>query len=64
MIAFAEMGLGVAIVNGICHLPRGVVARPLAELGSVTYRLLRRRNAKLRPEAEALATRILALAPA
>jgi LysR family transcriptional regulator, low CO2-responsive transcriptional regulator len=62
MIAFVEMGLGVAMVNGICHLPRGVVTRPLAELGSVTYRLLRRKNAKLQPEAEALAERILAVA--
>lgn len=47
MIHFAGLGLGVAIVNGTCQLPRGVVARPLKELGSVTYRLLARRGAAL-----------------
>jgi DNA-binding transcriptional LysR family regulator len=60
MLAFVQMGLGVAIVNGICALPRGVVVRPLEELGSVTYRLLRRKNAALSPDAEALAAQIRA----
>lgn len=62
MLAFVRSGLGVAIVNGICDVPKGVVTRPLKELGSVTYRLLRRKTAKLGPEAESLAARILALA--
>lgn len=61
MLAFVKAGLGVAFVNGVCDVPRGVVVRPLPELGSITYRLLRRRSAELRPEAEALAARILAL---
>jgi DNA-binding transcriptional LysR family regulator len=60
MLAFVQMGLGVAIVNGVCALPPGVVVRPIAELGSVTYRLLRRKNAALSPDAEALASEIRA----
>lgn len=61
MLAFVKMGLGVAIVNGICELPRGVVTRPLRELGSLTYRLYWRKNARLSDEARALAEKILAL---
>jgi DNA-binding transcriptional LysR family regulator len=62
MLKFAEMGLGVAIVNGICELPRGVVARPLPELGAVTYRLMSRRGAALPEAAERLRARIRAAA--
>lgn len=62
MIQFARLGLGVAIVNGICELPRGVVARPLRELGSVTYRVFWRRGGSLAPAAGELRERLLALA--
>jgi len=62
MIHFVGLGLGVAIVNGLCKLPREVVARPVSELGSVTYRLLWRRAAALPPAAKALQARIVALA--
>lgn len=62
MIHFVALELGVAIVNRLCKLPRDVVALPVHELGSVTYRLLRRRGAALSPAAQALQTRILALA--
>lgn len=62
MLRFAGLGLGVAIVNGVCELPRGVVARPVRELGSVTYRLLWRRGGQLPPAAAALRDAILALA--
>ena len=58
MLKFAELGLGVAIVNASCELPRGVVARPIPELGTVTYRLLRRRGARLPASAEQLAALI------
>lgn len=58
MLAFVKMGLGVAIVNGICDLPAGVVARPLRELGTVTYRLFRRKSAPLSAETAALAEEI------
>ncbi|MDP2343258.1 MAG: LysR family transcriptional regulator [Deltaproteobacteria bacterium] len=44
MLAFVAAGLGVAVVNGICTPPPGVVFRPVTELGSVTYRLLHRRE--------------------
>jgi hypothetical protein len=58
MLKFAELGLGVAIINASCELPSGVVARPIPELGTVTYRLLRRRGARLSPGAEQLAALI------
>jgi DNA-binding transcriptional LysR family regulator len=62
MLQFTALGLGVAIINGICALPQGVVARRVPELGSVTYRLMWRRNAVLPPAALKLSERILALA--
>lgn len=61
MLKFASLGLGVAVVNGLCELPRGVVTRPIPELGSVTYRLLRRRGAAASEAVDALAAEILAL---
>jgi DNA-binding transcriptional LysR family regulator len=63
MLKFVELGLGLAVVNGVCHLPPGVVTRPLPELGSVTYRLLTRRGAPLSEEARSLAARIRESAP-
>jgi DNA-binding transcriptional LysR family regulator len=57
MLKFVELGLGVAVVNGCAAWPR-VVLRPLPELGSVTYRLVRRRGAKLTPAVAQLARRI------
>src|SRR5579872_4623408 len=32
MIQFVHMGMGVALVNGYCHIPRGLVAIPVPEL--------------------------------
>jgi DNA-binding transcriptional LysR family regulator len=61
MLQFAALGLGLAVVNGICAAPRGVVLRPLPELGTVCYRLVMRRGAELPPAAERLAARILEL---
>ncbi len=40
MLQFVELGLGVAVVNGCCRLPRGVVARPIVDLPKVRYRLV------------------------
>ncbi len=62
MLNFAALGLGVAVVNGLCELPRGVVARPIPELGTVTYRLLRRRGAPASSAVDDLAARVMALA--
>jgi LysR family transcriptional regulator, low CO2-responsive transcriptional regulator len=60
MLHFTALGLGVAVVNGCCKLPRGVVARRVRELGEVTYRLIWRRGAALPPAAVRLADRIVA----
>jgi DNA-binding transcriptional LysR family regulator len=37
MLKFVQMGLGLAVVNACCRLPKGVVARPLPELPSLQY---------------------------
>ncbi|MEM6991779.1 MAG: LysR family transcriptional regulator [Myxococcota bacterium] len=39
---FVGLGLGLAVVNGCCRLPRGIVARPIQGLPSVRYWLLSR----------------------
>ena len=39
---FVQQGLGAAIVNGCCQLPKGVVAKKLPELGEVTYYVIHR----------------------
>lgn len=62
MLHFASLGLGVAIINGTCKLPRGLVARRVRELGEVTYKLVTRRGATLAPAAARLADRIAASA--
>ena len=37
MIEFVRMGMGLAVVNEFCALPRGVVTRPLRGLPAVIY---------------------------
>ncbi len=37
MIEFVRMGLGLAVVNGFCAVPKGVEARPLRGLPAVLY---------------------------
>ncbi len=37
---FVQLGAGLAIVNAICRLPPGVVARPVPALPSTHYWLL------------------------
>jgi DNA-binding transcriptional LysR family regulator len=61
MLQFVALGLGVAVVNAICTPPRGLVLRPLPELGTVCYRLVTRRGATLTPAAERLAAGVLEL---
>jgi LysR family transcriptional regulator, low CO2-responsive transcriptional regulator len=58
MLGFVARGLGVAIVNGTCDVPRGAVIRPLPELGTVTYRLLTRHAARHSEETTAVANAI------
>jgi DNA-binding transcriptional LysR family regulator len=54
MLHFVEIGVGLAVVNGCCRIPRGLVARPLAELPQVEYHVLARAGAALAGEAAAL----------
>jgi len=46
MLRFAELGMGLAIVNDFCQAPRGLVRRPLVGLPTVQYQLLRLRDRK------------------
>ena len=55
MLRFVQLGLGVAVVNGICTLPNGTVSRPVPEMGTITYRLVRRQEARLSASGERLA---------
>lgn len=56
---FAELGLGLAIVNDFCRTPPGLITRPLEELAPVTYRLLRLRGRRLPAEARAFEQLVL-----
>lgn len=63
MLEFVRAGLGVAVVNGTCRPPAGVVLRRIAELGEVRYRLLMRRGAELSPAARLLADLVRGCSP-
>jgi DNA-binding transcriptional LysR family regulator len=63
MLHLVGANLGVAIVNGCCTPPPGVVLRPVPELGSVVYRLLWRRGQRLSAPAQALNSFILEASP-
>jgi DNA-binding transcriptional LysR family regulator len=52
VLRFAELGVGLAIVNGCCRIPRGLVTRPLIGLPRVSYYLIERRAA---PPSDAVA---------
>jgi DNA-binding transcriptional LysR family regulator len=45
LVRFAEVGLGLAIVNAFCRVPDGMVARPMPELPVRAYHLLQRPDA-------------------
>ncbi|HKO51899.1 MAG TPA: LysR family transcriptional regulator [Polyangiaceae bacterium] len=60
MMRFAELGLGVAIVNDFCSPPRGTVRRPLSGLPSLQYQLLRLRDRPQSSAALALEAAIIA----
>jgi LysR family transcriptional regulator, low CO2-responsive transcriptional regulator len=36
-LKLVELGLGMAVVNACCRIPRGLLTRPLRELGRVSY---------------------------
>lgn len=54
LVRFAELGLGLAIVNAFCRVPEGLVARPMPELPARAYALLRRADASREGQAAAL----------
>lgn len=60
MIHFAALGMGLAIVNGCCRLPRGLRGRPLDELPGVEYRIVHTRSGVQRPEVRELLDRLRA----
>jgi DNA-binding transcriptional LysR family regulator len=45
LLHFVSLGAGLAVVNGCCTLPRGLVGLPLPALPPTRYLLLRRRGA-------------------
>jgi LysR family transcriptional regulator, low CO2-responsive transcriptional regulator len=47
VLRFAELGVGLAIVNGCCRIPPGLVSRSLPELPRVSYYLVERRASQL-----------------
>jgi DNA-binding transcriptional LysR family regulator len=53
-LRFAELGLGLAIVNDFCPIPRGLVARPIRGLPRQRYRVVRRSGVRHAPEVGAL----------
>lgn len=56
MLHFVRLGVGLAVVNGSVELPRGLVGRPVPELPTTHYWLLR--AARISAAAETLATLI------
>ncbi len=63
-IHFASLGLGVAVVNACCHLPRSVVGIPFTGLPMIEYRLLRATGATETPRVRALVDDLLRQADA
>jgi DNA-binding transcriptional LysR family regulator len=59
MLHYAALGVGLAIVNDICRIPRGAVARPLPELPALSYYVLHRRHLGLSAPAQALRAQII-----
>jgi DNA-binding transcriptional LysR family regulator len=37
IVRFVSLGVGVAVVNACCHIPRSLVAIPLAELPAIRF---------------------------
>mgnify|MGYP000255191065 CR=1 FL=1 len=64
VLHFVQLGLGLTVVNGCCQLPRGLVARPLSELPTISYYLLSREGAALSAETALLRRMILDHIPA
>lgn len=55
MLQFVQMGIGGAVVNACCRIPRGLKLVPIPELPRLHYHLFRMREAMPHPEATRLA---------
>jgi DNA-binding transcriptional LysR family regulator len=55
-IHFAGLGLGVAVVNACCRLPRGVVGIPFTGLPTIEYRVVQARGAAVSDRTRTLIT--------
>jgi LysR family transcriptional regulator, low CO2-responsive transcriptional regulator len=64
LLTFARLGLGLAVVNDFCAVPRGMVKRPLVGLPAVHYQLVRLRDRHRSAAVERLEAAILARRPA
>ncbi|WP_437726768.1 LysR family transcriptional regulator [Sorangium sp. So ce861] len=60
MLHFVRLGVGIAVVNACCRLPRGLVARPLPELPRRVFYVVRRRGVDLQGAPAALRDALLA----
>jgi DNA-binding transcriptional LysR family regulator len=52
MLHFVQLGLGIAVVNACCHLPPGVVSRPVPELPAIHYQVFHLQRTLAKPVAE------------
>ncbi len=59
ILHFVGLGIGLAIVNGCCRLPPGLVAKPLEALPRVRYQVLRRAGSQLHAGVAELRRRLL-----
>jgi len=59
ILHFVRLGLGMAVVNGCCAMPPGVVARPIAGLARARYYLAHRAAARDREAVALLAEELV-----
>jgi DNA-binding transcriptional LysR family regulator len=59
MIRFVQIGVGLAVVNACCRLPRGLKGIPIPELPSLRYHLFHRKGAQRRPPVRRLCDELL-----
>lgn len=57
MLHFASLNVGLAIVNGCCHVPVGLITKPLLELPKIRYQIVERMG--VHPHAGAIALKKL-----
>ena len=46
MLSFVQLGVGAAVVNAYCRLPRGLRGIPIPELPTLRYHVFHRRGLK------------------